>query len=144
VRVGESSMEVSEIMERKVLSLGGASSLMDAASLMHEHNIRHLPIVEHNEVVGMLSERDLRGFLEELYGSSQETSDGIHRKNMSISDVMQVKPLAVDPSADITDVIDLMLENKVGAIVVADELGQLRGIVSYEDILKIAREKLAV
>ena len=117
---------------------------MDAASLMHEHNIRHLPIVEHNEVVGILSERDLRGFLEEIYESSPETDEGIRRKNISIREVMQGKPLTVDASADIVDVIDLMLENKVGAIVVADELGQLRGIISYEDILKVAREKLAV
>jgi CBS domain-containing protein len=137
-------MEASEIMETKVLSLGVSSSLMDAASVMHEHNIRHLPVVEHNEVVGILSERDLRGFLEELYESSQETADGVRRKNMTINEVMQSKPLTVDASADIVDVIDLMLENKVGAIIVADELGQLRGIISYEDILKVAREKLAV
>jgi len=57
---------------------------------------------------------------------------------------MQTKPLSLKTSADIVDVIDLMIENKVGAIVVADELGQLRGIISYEDILKIAREKLAM
>ena len=140
----EIAMEASEIMERKVISLGGTSSLMDAAGLMHEHNIRHLPIVEHNEVVGILSERDLRGFLEEIYESSQETDEGVRRKNISIREVMQGKPLTVDASADIVDVIDLMLENKVGAIVVADELGQLKGIISYEDILKVAREKLAV
>ncbi len=137
-------MEASEIMERKVLSLGSTSSLMDAASVMHEHNIRHLPVVERNEVIGILSERDLRGFLEELYESSEETADTARRKSMSIAEVMQPKPLTVDPSADIVDVIDLMIENKVGAIVVADELGQLRGIISYEDILKIAREKLAM
>ena len=137
-------MEASEIMQSKVVSLGAASSLMDAASVMHEHNIRHLPVVEHNELVGILSERDLRGFLEELYESSQETADGIRKQSISIREVMQTKPLAVDPSADLVDVIDLMLDNKVGAIVVADELGQLRGIVSYEDILKVAREKLAM
>lgn len=137
-------MEASEIMESKVFSLGTNSSLMDAASVMHEHNIRHLPIVEHNEVIGILSERDLRGFLEELYESTEETADTARRKSMSIAEVMQTKPLSVDPSADIVDVIDLMIENKVGAIVVADELGQLRGIISYEDILKVAREKLAM
>ena len=135
-------MEAAEIMEKKVVSLGPSSSLMDAASIMHEHNIRHLPVVEHNEVVGILSERDLRGFLEELYESTQETSDGFRRKNISIREVMQNKPLTVDPSADLVEVIDLMIENKVGAMIVSDELGQLRGIISYEDILKIARERL--
>jgi CBS domain-containing protein len=137
-------MEASELMEKKVVSLGTNSSLMDAASVMHEHNIRHLPVVEHNEVIGILSERDLRGFLEELYESREGTADTTRRKSMSIAEVMQTKPLTVDPTADIVDVIDLMIENKVGAIVVADELGQLRGIISYEDILKIAREKLAM
>jgi acetoin utilization protein AcuB len=136
-------MEASELMEKKVVSLGTNSSVMDAASVMHEHNIRHLPVVEHNEVIGILSERDLRGFLEELYESREGTADTTRRKSMSIAEVMQTKPLTVDPTADIVDVIDLMIENKVGAIVVADELGQLRGIISYEDILKIAREKLA-
>jgi acetoin utilization protein AcuB len=56
---------------------------------------------------------------------------------------MQNKPLTVDPSADLVDVIDLMIENKVGALIVSDELGQLKGIVSYEDILKVAREQWA-
>lgn len=135
-------MEAAEIMQKKVVSMGAASSLLDAASIMHEKNIRHLPIVEHNEIVGILSERDLRGFLEEIYESTQETSDGLRRKNIPIREVMQNKPLAVDPSADIGEVIDLMIDNKVGAVVVADELGQLRGIISYEDILKLAREHL--
>jgi acetoin utilization protein AcuB len=135
-------MEAAEIMQKKVVSMGAASSLLDAASIMHEKNIRHLPIVEHNEIVGILSERDLRGFLEEIYESTQETSDGLRRKNIPIREVMQNKPLAVDPSADIGEVIDLMIDKKVGAVVVADELGQLRGIISYEDILKLAREHL--
>lgn len=134
-------MEVAEIMQKKVFSVGASSSLLDAASIMHEKNIRHLPIVEHNEVVGILSERDLRGFLEELYQSTRETSEGLRRKNISIREVMQNKPLTVDPSADIVDVIDLMIDNKVGAVVVADELGQLKGIISYEDILKLARDQ---
>lgn len=136
-------MEAAEIMQKKVVSVGAASSLLDAASIMHEKNVRHLPIVEHNEVVGILSERDLRGFLEELYQSTQETSDGVRRKNISIGEVMQNKPLTVDPSTDIVDVIDLMIDNKIGAVVVADELGQLKGIISYEDILKLAREQFA-
>lgn len=137
-------MEAHELMQRKVLSLGSSSSLMDAAALMHDHNIRHLPIVEHNEVVGIISERDLRGYLDETYRTLQETPGGVRRKNLTIGSVMQSKPLAVDPSADIVDVIDVMLENKVGAVVVSDTLGQLRGIISYEDVLKGARDQLAI
>lgn len=137
-------MEAAELMERKVFSLSPKSSLMDAASVMHEHNVRHLPVVDHNEVVGILSERDLRGYLEELYQSTEETPRGVRAKNLSIGEVMQSKPLSVDPSTDLSEVIDVMLENKVGAVVVADTLGQLRGIISYEDILKAARDRFVM
>jgi len=136
-------MEAHELMQTKVLSLGSSSSLMDAAALMHDNNIRHLPIVESNEVVGIISERDLRGYLDEVYRSQAETPAGVRSKGLSIGSVMQAKPLCVDPSADIVDVIDVMLENKVGAVVVSDTLGQLRGIISYEDVLRGARDQLS-
>lgn len=133
-------MEVSEIMERKVLSLPPGATLLEAAELMHEKNIRHIPVVAHNEVVGLLSERDLRSYLEEVYRSSQETKEGIRRKSLTIADVMHAKPITVDPSLDVAEAIDLMLENKVGALIVADSLNQLRGIVSYEDVLRNLRD----
>jgi acetoin utilization protein AcuB len=107
---------------------------------MHEKNIRHIPVVAHNEVVGLLSERDLRSYLEEVYRSSQETKEGIRRKSLTIADVMHSKPITVDPSLDVAEAIDLMLENKVGALIVADSLNQLRGIVSYEDVLRNLRD----
>jgi acetoin utilization protein AcuB len=107
---------------------------------MHEKNIRHLPVVAHNEVVGLLSDRDLRSYLQEVYRSSQETKEGIRRKSLVISDVMYVKPITIDPGTDLSDAIDLMLENKIGALVVTDTLNQLRGIVSYEDILRNVRD----
>jgi len=133
-------MEVSEIMERKVLSLPPGATLLEAAELMHEKNIRHIPVVAHNEVVGLLSERDLRSYLEEVYRSSQETKEGIRRKSLTIADVMHSKSITVDPSLDVAEAIDLMLENKVGALIVADSLNQLRGIVSYEDVLRNLRD----
>ena len=133
-------MDVSEIMERKVLSLPPGATLLDAAELMHEKNIRHLPVVAHNEVVGLLSDRDLRSYLEEVYRSSQETKEGVRRKNLTVADVMQAKPITVDPSMGVAEAIDLMLDNKIGALIVTDTLNQLRGIVSYEDILKNVRD----
>jgi len=38
-------------------------------------------------------------------------------------------------------VIDLMLENKIGAVVVSDSRGRIQGIVSYEDLLKLLRDE---
>jgi acetoin utilization protein AcuB len=132
--------EVSEIMERKVFSLPPGAPLIEAAELMHDHNIRHIPVVDHNEIVGVLSDRDLRGYLEEVYRSSVETPTGFRRKNLTVREVMHSKPLTIDPGTTVSEAIDLMLENKIGALVVADTLNQLKGIVSYEDILRSVRD----
>ena len=51
------------------------------------------------------------------------------------------KPLTIDPGTAVSDAIDIMLEQKIGALIVADTLNQLKGIVSYEDILRSVRDE---
>ena len=89
----------------------------------------------------MLSDRDLRSYLEEVYRSSVETPAGLRRKNLTVRDVMHAKPLTIDPCTAVSDAIDIMLEQKIGALIVADTLNQLKGIISYEDILRIVRDE---
>jgi CBS domain-containing protein len=55
---------------------------------------------------------------------------------------MQSKPVAVEPESDLGEVIECILDFKIGAVVVADTEGRLCGIISYEDILRAAREFL--
>jgi acetoin utilization protein AcuB len=45
-------------------------------------------------------------------------------------------PLAVDEEADAAEVIDLMIDHKIGALPVTDDSGSLVGIVSYVDVLR--------
>lgn len=131
-------MEINEIMNRHVVCLPSNSLLTDATDLMHRHNIRHIPVLDDGEAIGMVSDRDLRAYLGEVYRSATSLNP---RQNLTLRDVMQSNPIAVDPSTDIADVIDTMLENKIGAVVVADSVGNLRGIVSYEDILRYVRDE---
>jgi acetoin utilization protein AcuB len=135
-------MEAHEVMQRDVAVLAPTASLGDASDLMHRHNVRHLPVLEHGQVVGIVSDRDLRCYLSELFMSEPETTPAAARKTLTVRQVMQAKPVAVDPDSDIQDVIECMLEFKIGAVVVADTEGHLRGIISYEDVLRVARDLL--
>ena len=133
-------MEINEIMNRHVVCLPSHSPVTDATDLMHRHNIRHIPVLDDGEAIGIVSDRDLRAYIGEIYRSATALQP---RQTLTLRDVMQSNPIAVDPSADIAEVIDTMLDNKIGAVVVADSVGNLRGIVSYEDILKYVRDELA-
>jgi CBS domain-containing membrane protein len=53
---------------------------------------------------------------------------------------MTGEPIAVDCADEVEDAIDLMLENKVGAVPVVGLEGEVVGIVSYLDILRDMRE----
>jgi CBS domain-containing protein len=54
---------ISEVMTTDVLTVHPAASLREAAAIMTEKWIRHLPVVERGLVVGILSQRDLAGVL---------------------------------------------------------------------------------
>ncbi len=52
---------VADIMVRNVVKADIASSFSECMRLMHEHNIRHLPVIENDDVVAVISVRDLLG-----------------------------------------------------------------------------------
>jgi len=54
---------VVEVMARDVITAHAGTSLREAAKLMTQHWIRHLPVVENGKLVGILSQRDLAGVL---------------------------------------------------------------------------------
>jgi acetoin utilization protein AcuB len=135
-------MEAQEIMQRDVAVLEPGASLREASELMHDYDVRHIPIVERGQVVGIVSDRDLRCYLSELFLSEPESTPATARKTLTVRQVMQAKPVAVDPASDIQEVIECILDFKIGAVVVADTEGRLCGIISYEDVLRAARDLL--
>lgn len=50
---------VADIMVRNVVKADIANSFVDCLKLMHEHQIRHLPVTENGDLVGLISVRDL-------------------------------------------------------------------------------------
>jgi acetoin utilization protein AcuB len=133
-------MEVNEIMRTDVAVLTPQASLRDVADLMRDREVRHVPIVEGGRIVGIVSDRDIRLYVADLFESRGETAIEASRKNLTLRNVMQSKPVQVDPSTDVGEVVDLLLEYKIGAVVVSDTQGTLRGIVSYEDVLRAYRD----
>lgn len=137
-------MKIHEIMTPHVRVLTPSHLAKDAYVLMEEENIRHIPIVENGELVGIVSHRDVRPFLVELGMSEAEQSEAGAFGNRELHEIMQTKPIIIDPDADLVDAINLLIENKIGALpVIETDNGLLRGIVSYEDILRVARDILA-
>ena len=61
-------LSVGDIMTRGVVSIRAATSIRDAARLMHERKLGALPVVERERLVGLLTETDVLGAFQELLG----------------------------------------------------------------------------
>jgi acetoin utilization protein AcuB len=123
----------SDIMTAKVVTIRQTATVREALKLLAELDVRHLPVVdEHEGLVGMISDRDLL----RLRRSSEVLGQ-------AVSEVMSGDVLVVTPSTHVDEIIDLMTENKIGALPVVDADQQIAGIVSYVDVLRAAGRAFA-
>lgn len=129
-------MVVQEIMTRDPFAIEANQTVREAMHRLLSLDVRHLPVLDNGVLVGMLSDRDVRGI-----ASATLTGEVTDQLAAAVSDLMTSDPISVDPEAEIGEVIDLMIENKVGALPVVAE-GRLVGIVSYVDVLRYARGEL--
>lgn len=108
------------------MTVEATAKVSDAVNILQSLEIRHLPIVDKVGVlVGMISDRDLRS----ANGDEQ-----------SVGSLMNSNVVTIDPETEVEEIIDLLLEQKVGALpVVDDQTNELMGIVSYVDVLRALR-----
>ena len=113
-------------MTKRPVFIGEKARIREAMDVLQSLEIRHLPVVnDEREVVGMLSDRDLR----------EVRSD---RMDGRVTEIMSTNVFSVEEEDDIEDAVELMLDNKIGAVPVVDGEGALVGIISYVDVLREA------
>lgn len=137
-------MFVSKWMTPNVISMDKNESLGTALRLMREHRIRRLPIVSKGKLVGIVSDRDLKGAL-----PSDATSLDVWELHglldrLKISDIMTKKVITTTPDATIERVALIMMENKIEGLPVLDAKGNLVGIVTEGDIFRALVEVTGV
>jgi CBS domain-containing protein len=137
-------MTAEEIMTKRPVTVVDESATLDQAlRLMSEHEIRHLPVLRGEEVVGMLSDRDLRSLGLSMAEDPASLERLAARLRMRVQDLMTGDVISVGPATDVAEIIDLMLEEKVSALPVIDaDESELLGIVSYVDVLRAVQDEL--
>lgn len=110
-------------------------SLREVAELMIDKGIRHLPVVDDGVVVGMISERDLRGVLGDLRVFLSEGDDS-PLDDRRVDEVMSPNPVTVSVSASLFDLASYYIDDRIGAVPVVDDDDRLVGVVSYVDLLR--------
>lgn len=130
-------MTARELMTADPLTVTPEASIAEVWDLMREADVRHIPVVQADGLVGMVSDRDL-GRVDVARLLNVEGASALRDELATpIVRVMTSQVIAVGPEADIGEVIELLIEHKIGAVpVVREETREVLGIISYVDVLR--------
>ena len=133
-------MKVADVMTRDPLTVAAAETVGQADELMNTSKIRQLPVIEGEELVGIVTDRDIRSF---LAGSLLDNPEARERAlNTRVREVMTTEPITLAVDDDLQEAVELLIEQKVGGIPVVDEAEGLVGIVTYVDVLRCFLNRL--
>ena len=130
---------VREIMSAEVTTLGRNDTLQLAQDIMTLGRVRHFPVLEDGEVVGVMSQRDL---YKASLGSVMKYGEKAQREfldTIAVKEVMHYPPVTTPPQASVKEAARLMLGEKIGCLPVIDG-AELVGIVTETDMLKLVAE----
>ncbi|MBK8995806.1 MAG: CBS domain-containing protein [Myxococcales bacterium] len=134
-------MVVEDVMTEAPITVSSSTSIRKVITTLFESDFRHLPIVDGGQLVGIVSDRDLRAFMTPSMIELEKPEEVQRRLVQPVSTVMNADVVSVTPETDLADVIEMMLDQKVGAVpVVRPDTQELVGIVSYVDVLRAAQE----
>jgi acetoin utilization protein AcuB len=119
------------------LTVTSKSTVAGAWEVMRELAVRHVPVVEDGALVGMLSDRDLAR-VDMVRVLRVEGADALREElETPIVEVMSSDVISVGPETEMSEVISLLLEHKIGAVpVVEPGTRDVLGIISYVDLLR--------
>lgn len=117
-------MRVSELMQPEVWQTYPEESLIDAAARMRDHGVGSLAVIDGEDLVGILTERDLLWAM----------ADGAAAHVSRVATYMSAPPIVVSPETDVVEAGRLMVMHDVRHLPVV-AVGQLRGMISARDLL---------
>lgn len=126
---------VKQIMSKQLVTLTTKNSLYDAEKLFKKHKIRHLPIVEDNKLVGVLSYSDLLKISYADVTEGEEDVEAVVYDMFSIPQVMAKVPVTVTAETPLREVIQQLVQQTFHSLPVIEENGDLVGIVTTTDLL---------
>ncbi|HSE02609.1 MAG TPA: CBS domain-containing protein [Methylomirabilota bacterium] len=132
-----------DLMTPNPLTVPPHASVAEVWDLMRDVDVRHVPVVQAEALVGMVSDRDLaRVDVARLL--KMEGADALREELATpIVRVMSADVIAVGPDADIGEVIDLLIDHRIGAVpVVREDTREVLGIISYVDVLRALQSAL--
>jgi CBS domain-containing protein len=127
-------VSVKQVLDQKgykTYSVRPDSSVFDALALMAEHDIGGVLVIDHDQLVGIFTERDY---------ARKIVLKGLSSRNVTVGELMTTKVQTITPSDQITAVMNTMTNKRFRHLPVTDD-GKVVGIITIGDVVKAVMQE---
>lgn len=128
--------QLSEIMNRTLVTVDTHASLRQAQRILDRHNIRHLFVMDGKRLVGIVTDRDLRKAAPSSKSPLTTSEREEFMDELKVVEVMLRKLITASSSTTVREAAKVMVREKIGCLPVVDGK-TLVGIVTETDLLEI-------
>ena len=132
-------MKVQDVMSHNVICVEMDARLPDVKRMMEEQGFHHLPVVENDKLVGIISDRDLLRLISPFIDTAAEHARDLDTLNRAAHQIMTRQPITVSVETDIQEAVNWMLKVDISCVPVVDAEQHVLGIVTWRDLVKHAK-----
>lgn len=132
-------MKIADLMTTKLLTVSPEDNVEGAVRMLQQRGVRHLLVIEHGDLVGIISDRDIKRALDPAKRKHKKLLNlgGLFflLEPMLVREIMTEDPTTIGPAATAQEAATLMVKKRFGALPVV-RAGKLLGIVTETDLLR--------
>lgn len=130
-RFYDTELPISAFITKKLVGIDNDSSVQEAAKKMNDFNISSLVVMEEGDIIGFLTEGDIR---------TKVVARGI-KPDIPVRDIMSRDLITVDLGTSVEDAAMKMADHGIKHLLVTEE-DEISGILSFRDLIDIERQNI--
>lgn len=129
-------MLVKDWMDKVVFTLDVTDTMQQAINIMMENKVSLIPVLEDGKLVGIVTDRDLKRASPSDAARLDMQQILYHVSRLEVGAIMSRYPITVPLDHTIEETAEILLENRISGCPVLDEKGNIKGIITKNDLFK--------
>lgn len=126
---------IHKVMTTNPVSVQKGQKLSEVSAIFREHNIHHVPVLDHKKPVGIISETDILRLVYDVDNTDERTQNTLMDQLHTIAEIMNDELKTLPITATVKDAAEALTDNNCHSVIVVDN-DQLAGIVTSTDIIR--------
>ncbi|MEZ5238405.1 MAG: CBS domain-containing protein [Microthrixaceae bacterium] len=127
---------ITDVMTSQPVTIDRQDPISDAYALLKKGRFHHLPVLDGDEPVGLVSSTDILELAYDVRGTEERNLMVFLDHQFNIDDAMSTDLVSLTEDATVKDAAEVLAEGKVHSVLVMGADGSLSGIVTTTDLVR--------